>query len=147
MRMCTHFSHIHRERKGQVLTPRNDANCLRGWAEMRKSCNRHAGERVCRNTGEACGEGRFHRRKKYKLGPATQVGLRLHMKNGKKAEKLMVSRQKKRESRSPYQEGAVTWGAWREPTPGFMGNRGINKAGLVVVAGGGESKSHWSIYF
>lgn len=109
---------------------------------MRKSCNRHAGERVCRNTGEACGEGRFHRRKKYKLGPATQVGLRLHMKNGKKAEKLMVSRQKKRESRSPYQEGAVTWGAWREPTPGFMGNRGINKAGLVVVAGGGESKSH-----
>lgn len=52
---------------------------------------------------------------KYKLDPKTHVGLRSHMKNREKAEKLMASRQKKRVSKSPYQKGAVIYGAWRAP--------------------------------
>lgn len=61
--------------------------------------------------GEDVTEGRD-----FKLGPTTQVGLRFHVKTRERAEKFIASGWKKRVSQGPYEEGAVPWGIWREPT-------------------------------
>ena len=60
--------------------------------------------------------GKHHRRKRFKLDPKTQVGFRRYVKNRERAERLTVSGWKKGVSKGPYQEGAVPWRTWREPT-------------------------------